>query len=175
MRLIVGVFALGIAAVANPELVPAVPEPRSGPALALLTLGLVIYTILAMRAWRTWLLARRAADLIVLVGLVWLGAALVASLVLTYMELGWWLGHGFEVIGIMLVAAPVALDLQRSAPSRPLVGDLRGADLVAREEAYLGSEVRGLMVALAAKDQSTEEHTRRVARLARCASASVWA
>ena len=92
----------------------------------------------------------------------------MASLVLTYMELGWWLGHGFEVIGIMLVAAPVALDLQRSAPSRPLVGDLRGADLVAREEAYLGSEVRGLMVALAAKDQSTEEHTRRVARLAVC-------
>ena len=60
-----------------------------------------------MRAWRTWLLARRSADLLVLVGLVWLGAALVASLLLTLWDLGWWLGHGFEVVGILLVAAPV--------------------------------------------------------------------
>ena len=162
------VFALGAAAIVWPTLVPAVPEPRSGPALALLTLGLVIYLMLALRALRTWLLARRSADLLVLVGLVWLSAALVASLVLTFMDLGWWLGHGFEVVGIFLVAAPVALDLSRAAPTRALVGDLRGADLVAREEAYLGSEVRALMLALEAKDTSTEEHTRRVARLAVC-------
>ena len=47
--------------------------------------------------------------------------------------------------------------------SRALVGDLRGADLVASEEAYLGSQVRALLVALAEKDGYTEEHTRRVA------------
>lgn len=162
------VFGLGAASIAWPDLVPAVPEARSGPALALLVLGVVVYLVLALRAWRTWLLARRSADLLVLVGLVWLGAALVASLVLTFSDLGWWLGHGFEVVGILLVAAPVALDLSRAAPTRALVGDLTGSDLVAREEAYLGSEVRALMVALAEKDASTEEHTRRVARLAVC-------
>lgn len=162
------VFGLGAASIAWPDLVPAVPEPRSGPALALLVLGVVVYLVLALRAWRTWLLARRSADLLVLVGLVWLGAALVASLVLTFSDLGWWLGHGFEVVGILFVAAPVALDLKRAAPTRALVGDLTGSDLVAREEAYLGSEVRALMVALAEKDTSTEEHTRRVARLAVC-------
>jgi HD-GYP domain-containing protein (c-di-GMP phosphodiesterase class II) len=46
------------------------------------------------------------------------------------------------------------------------VGDLRAAEIVASEEAYLGARVRALMVRLAAKDTSTEEHTRRVAALA---------
>ena len=41
-------------------------------------------------------------------------------------------------------AVPVALDLRRAAQSRPLVGDVSGADLVAGEEAFLGSHVRAL-------------------------------
>ena len=47
--------------------------------------------------------------------------------------------------------------------SRPLVGDLRAVELVTQEEAFLGSHVRALLVSLAEKDASTEEHTRRVA------------
>ena len=50
--------------------------------------------------------------------------------------------------------------------SRTLVGDLRAAELVASEEAFLGARVRALTVRLAEKDASTEEHTRRVAMLA---------
>jgi putative nucleotidyltransferase with HDIG domain len=46
------------------------------------------------------------------------------------------------------------------------VGDLRAGELVASEEAFLGARVRALMVRLAEKDTSTEEHTRRVAALA---------
>ena len=38
--------------------------------------------------------------------------------------------------------------------------------MVAAEEAFLGARVRALMVRLAEKDSSTEEHTRRVAALA---------
>jgi HD-GYP domain-containing protein (c-di-GMP phosphodiesterase class II) len=47
--------------------------------------------------------------------------------------------------------------------SRPLVGDLRGSELVSEEEAFLGSQIRALTVRLADKDTYTEEHTRRVA------------
>ena len=50
--------------------------------------------------------------------------------------------------------------------SRPLVGDLTATELVASEEAYLGTRVRSLLVRLADRDTSTEEHTRRVALLA---------
>ena len=58
----------------------------------------------------------------------------------------------------------MAVDLRRGAArSRPLLGDLKGADLVAEEEAFLGSHIRALLVALAEKDTYTEEHTRRVA------------
>jgi putative nucleotidyltransferase with HDIG domain len=46
------------------------------------------------------------------------------------------------------------------------VGDLRAAELVTAEEAFLGARVRALMERLGAKDTSTEEHTRRVAMLA---------
>jgi HD-GYP domain-containing protein (c-di-GMP phosphodiesterase class II) len=85
-------------------------------------------------------------------------------MLLSFRELGWWLGHGFQVVGMFFVGIPVALDLLRGRPqSRPLVGDLRAAELVAAEEAFLGSHVRALTAALAIKDRSTEEHTRRVA------------
>jgi HD-GYP domain-containing protein (c-di-GMP phosphodiesterase class II) len=66
----------------------------------------------------------------------------------------------------VLVGVPVAFDIHRAGQSRALIGDLSGADLVTREEAYLGAQVRALMVRLAEKDPYTEGHTRRVARRA---------
>ena len=93
-----------------------------------------------------------------------LTAALPPALVLlNYPDLGWWLGHGFELVGIVIVGTAVAIDLSRSVQSRPLVGDLRAAELVAKEEAFLGARVHALMQRLAEKDESTEVHTRRVA------------
>ncbi len=121
--------------------------------------GLAFYGSLFWRALRTFRLTHRQADLLVAVGIAWLAAALPAALLLGYWNLGWWLGHAFEIVGIAAVGIPVALDLRRgTARSRPLLGDLKGADLVEEEEAFLGSHV-----ALAEKDGYTEEHTRRVA------------
>jgi hypothetical protein len=161
--LLASIFVLGVLGMVVPTLVPAVPEPRSAPALALLGIGLGFYTLLGLRALRTFLLTRRRADLLVVVGIVWLAAAVPPAMLLHYWELGWWLGHGFELLGIVVVGIPVALDLRRGAQSRSLTGDLSGADLVTTEEAYLGSHVRALTVRLAEKDAYTEEHTRRVA------------
>jgi HD-GYP domain-containing protein (c-di-GMP phosphodiesterase class II) len=157
------IVALGAIGLLVPEAVPAVPEPRSAPALALLAVGLVFYGVLGLRALRTFLLTRRRADLLVFVGIVWLAAALPPAMMLQYFELGWWLGHWFELVGIAIVGVPVALDLHRGAQSRPLAGDLSGAELVASEEAFLGAHVRALTVSLAEKDEYTECHTRRVA------------
>ena len=163
-----GILVLGVAMMRWPDLVPAVPEPRSLLALAVLAVGLAACGLLVTRAMRTYRLTRRPLDLVVAVGIVWLGAALVGALIYDFRNLGWWLGHALEIAGIAAVGIPVALDLRRGAAQRsgPLWGDLRGADLVAAEEAFLGSHVRALLVALAEKDGSTEEHTRRVALLA---------
>jgi len=161
---VVLVFALGLAALAAPALVPVVPQPRSPLAWTGLAAGMAFFGLLFWRALRTFRLTRRRADLLVAVGIVWLAAALPAALLLNFRNLGWWLGHGFEIVGIAAVGIPVAIDLRRGAArSRPLLGDLKGADLVAEEEAFLGSHVRALLVALAEKDAYTEEHTRRVA------------
>jgi putative nucleotidyltransferase with HDIG domain len=160
---IAGLTLIGLFA---PQLVPPVPEARSPAAWALFAIGLFIFGALASRAARTFLLTRRAADLIVVLGLVLLAASVYGALVLTFMDLGWWLGHLFEVVGIGLVGASTAYDLRRGRRSRPLAGDLRAAEMVASEEAFLGARVRALMVRLAEKDTSTEEHTRRVAALA---------
>jgi putative nucleotidyltransferase with HDIG domain len=164
--LMVGVVALGLAALWLPELVPSVPEPASLPALAMLAIGLAFYGLLALRALHTVLLTRRRADLGVFIGLVWLAGALVPALTQSYLDLAWWLGHGLEVAGVLLVGLPVAADLFRASPSRPLAGDLRGAELVSSEETFLGSQVGGLVRLLAEKDEYTEGHTRRVALLA---------
>jgi hypothetical protein len=161
--LLSGVLALGAVGILVPEAVPAVPEAGSSAAVALLVAGLAFFGVLAVRACRTFTLTRRRADLVVVVGIVWLGVALVPQLLFSFVDLGWWLGHALELIGVAMVGTPVALDLHRGAESRPLFGDLRGAELVAAEEAFLGSHVRALMVHLATKDAYTELHTRRVA------------
>ena len=163
LLVIVAVSALGMAI---PSLVPDVPEPGSPAAVGLLIAGITFYGVLGLRALHTFLLTRRPADLTVVCGIIWLATALVAALTLDYWRVGWWMGHGLEVAGIALVGGVVAFDLHRAAQSRPLIGDLRAAALVAAEEAFLGSHVRALMVRLAEKDEYTEGHTRRVARLA---------
>ena len=161
--LFAGVIALGAVGLAVPAAVPKVPQVGSTAALVTLIVGFGFYGLIAVRAIRTYLLTRRLADLAVVMGIGWLAAALVGALTLTYQELGWWLGHGLEVLGIAAVGVPVAIDLHRGAQSRPLIGDLSAAELVAQEEAFLGAQVRSLMQRLAAKDEYTEEHTRRVA------------
>jgi putative nucleotidyltransferase with HDIG domain len=157
------VIALGVAASVDPLLVPSVPEPASPLAIAVLLFGLACFGLLEVRTLRTYLLTRRVRELLVAVGIAWLMTSLGAALLLGYMDLGWWLGHSFEVLGIFLVAVPVALDLLRGGHSRPLLGDLRAAELVASAESLLGSQVRALTMALADKDTYTLEHTRRVA------------
>ena len=158
------ILGLGAFALVEPGIVPRVPQARSGAAYALLVVGLVVYALLFLRALRTFRLTQRIGDVLVAVGIVWLAAALVPALSMTFQDLGWWLGHGFELVGIALVGGAVALDLYRgSGMSRPLVGDLRAVELVTQEEAFLGSHVRALLVSLGDKDVSTEEHTRRVA------------
>jgi len=161
--LMLGILTLGTVGLLEPDLVPAVPEAGSPPALAALAAGSVFYLLVGLRALGTFALTRRANDLVVAIGIAWLAAALPAALLLTYEDLGWWLGHGFELVGLVLVGVPVAVDLFRTAQSRPLAGDLHAVELVAAEEAFLGSHVRALTVRLAQKDEYTEEHTRRVA------------
>jgi putative nucleotidyltransferase with HDIG domain len=161
--LLVAIVGLGLAGILMPSLVPGVPKAASTPAWIVLGVGTGFYGALAVRAGRTYLLTRRAADLAVVYGLVLLAVALVPGLLMRYYELGWWMGHGMELIGIGLVCVPVALDLHRGAQSRPLIGDLRASELVSAADAFMGPTVRALLVRLAHKDDYTAEHTRGVA------------
>jgi len=97
VTLLGAVALVGLVGMLVPSLVPSVPEAGSPLALALLAVGLFLYVFLGVRAINTFLLTRRHADLLVVVGLAFLGTALVAALVLDYMQLGWWLGHAFEL------------------------------------------------------------------------------
>jgi HD-GYP domain-containing protein (c-di-GMP phosphodiesterase class II) len=157
------VLGVGLSAIFDPAGLPAVPAANSAPALALLAFGLLLFGLLATRAVRTFMLTRRVSDLLVTIGIFWLATSLVASLTMNYDQLGWWLGHGLELDGILVVGIPVALDLARSVQSRPLAGDLHPSDLVGSEETFLGSHVRALTLSLAQRDDYTEQHTRRVA------------
>jgi HD-GYP domain-containing protein (c-di-GMP phosphodiesterase class II) len=156
----------GALALADAAGIPAVPRPGSGAGRAVFVIGAGALALLAWRSGRTYVLTRRVSDLLVTVGLVWLIAGQYALLHNGMTDAAWWIGHALEVAGVGLVGIPAALDLRYAVASRPLVGDLRPVDLVAHEEAFLGGHVRALMVHLAAKDPSTEDHTRRVATLA---------
>jgi HD-GYP domain-containing protein (c-di-GMP phosphodiesterase class II) len=160
------ILALGVVGLLSPATVPDVPDAGSALALGLLAIGLAFFLLLELQAARTFLLTRRRGDFIVVFGIALLAAALPAALVLNYRQLGWWLGHGFELLGIVLVGAPVALDLRRGTQSRPISGGMRAGELVSAEEIFLGARVRALTARLAEKDEYTEGHTRRVARRA---------
>jgi HD-GYP domain-containing protein (c-di-GMP phosphodiesterase class II) len=161
--LVASIAGLGTAGMLDPSLVNGIPKAGDPTALVALGLAVLFYGLLLFRALRTFLLTRRRGDLAVVVGIAWLTAAVPPALLLTYQQLGWWLGHIFELAGIVLVGVPVAADLRRAAQSRPLSGDLTAAELVLEEEAFLGPRVHALTMRLAMKDGSTEEHTRRVA------------
>ncbi len=164
--LITAIVGLGAVGLLQPDSVPSQPEAGSAPAVVLLVVGLAFFGVLAGRAASTLALTRRRSDLLVVLGTVWLGAALVAQLLLSPLSLAFYVGHALELLGVACVGAGVAADLFRTAASRPLVGDLRAAKLVESEEAFLGARMRSLLVGLARKDGSTEQHTRRVALLA---------
>jgi HD-GYP domain-containing protein (c-di-GMP phosphodiesterase class II) len=160
------IVVVSVLGAAIPSLVPTMPSPKSPAAIALFAIGLAVYGALAVRAMHTFLLTQRFADLAVVVGIVLLATALYSALFLSFMQLGWWLGHVFELTGIVVVGSSLVWDLRRGRRSRTLVGDLSAAELVASEEAFFGARVRALMVRLHEKDTSTEAHTRRVASLA---------
>jgi putative nucleotidyltransferase with HDIG domain len=160
------VAAAGLVGMFVPSLVPSVPEAGTTPAYVLLVLGAGFYLLLVHRALRTFALTQRARDLVVAVGCAWLGIALFPQLLIGYGTLGFYIGHAIEVAGVALIGVSVVLDLARAGASRPLIGDLTACDIVTQEENYLGARVRALVVSLAHKDVSTEQHTRRVALLA---------
>ena len=161
--LVVLIFGIGAVGMLVPSSVPGVPESGSPAAWTVLVAALFFYGTLALRAGRTWLLTRRLADLAVVYGIVLLSVSLVPGLLMTYADLGWWLGHAWELVGIGLVGVPVALDLHRGAQSRPLAGDLRASELVSAADAFMGPTVRALLVRLAEKDGYTAAHTYGVA------------
>ncbi len=165
--LVVAALAMaGATALVFSNLIPVVPDPSTPTAELIFVAGAIPLVLLAWRAGRTHLLTRRISDLIVVEGIVWLIGAQFGLLNFTMMDGAWWAAHALEVAGIGMVAIPVALDLRHAVASRPLVGDLRAADLVEHEETFLGGRVRALLVRLGEKDPSTEGHTRRVATLA---------
>src|SRR5215210_6649537 len=165
VTLAAAVFGLAAVGLSAPSLVPKVPQAGSDAAYLLLAGGMAFCVLLTVRATRTFWLTRRPA-LLVAVGCIWLGVALVAQLVIGPMTLGYYVGHALELAAVAMIAIPAARDIARTGASLPLVGDLTATDLVASEEVFLGPRVRALMVRLAERDGSTEEHTRRVAILA---------
>jgi HD-GYP domain-containing protein (c-di-GMP phosphodiesterase class II) len=161
-----GVVTLGLVGLLHPATIPVMPGPGGPAANLVFAIGAVLIGAAAHRAARTYLLTRRVTDLSVVVGFAWMACALFGLVEYSTMEVGFWMAHVFEVSTLVLLGVPAALDLHRGAQSYPLVGDLSAAELVRREEGFLGARVRALMVRLAEKDGYTETHTRGVALLA---------
>ena len=84
-----------------------------------------------------------------------------------FTQLGFYVGHGLELAGVVALGLP---GRARPAPRAPRRGRSSATSarptLVAQEEAFLGARVRALLVRLGEKDAATEGHTRRVAMLA---------
>ena len=103
------------------------PRPSSCSSSAAAFLALLI-----LRAVRTFMLTRRAADLPVAVGCVWLGVALSPQLLVGPGTLALYLGHVLRDRSASCWSASRSRSTcKRGGASRPLVGDLPAAELVA--------------------------------------------
>ena len=111
--LAVAIIGLGRSACSAPAAVPSVPQAGSAPAVVLLVVGAAGFALLALRAARTYTLTRRTTDLLVSVGCVWLGWALVPQLLMGYGTWAFYFGHAMELLGIVLIAIPAVLDLRQ--------------------------------------------------------------
>lgn len=146
--------------------IPVIPQPGGTASLAVFVIGAAALGMLAVRAARTAVLSERRSDLVVTAGLV---AAIFAAWGIANAfpdDVLWWSAHVLECMGLAAMCIPATRDLARQTSSRPLVGDLSAADIVADEEAFLDGRVHHLMLQLGRKDDVTEDHTRRVATLA---------
>jgi hypothetical protein len=127
--LLATVLALGVTALIWPTLLPPVPAPGGRDALALFAVGMLAFGPVTLRAVRTF--TRRVLDLAVAVGLVWLATALVPALT--------WTTRSSAGGSAMRSSSTASSWWHRgrdrpctAAQSRPLVGDLTAAELVAQ-------------------------------------------
>jgi putative nucleotidyltransferase with HDIG domain len=163
---VLALVAFAVVGLTRPELVPEVPVTLEPWSYALLLPTGLLYLVVARRAYVIHRLTRRAADLWVALGLVWLGSSIVIYLLSSVWSPWFWFAHMLEAMGVVAVAGAVAFDLARQRPSHQLFDTLRGDDLLESEEELLGGYVRALTVSLDELDPSTGAHSRRVAHLA---------
>jgi hypothetical protein len=166
VAVLTAVVAFGLVGLLHPALVPLVPLQIEPWVYVVLFPVAAVYAWLAWRAYRTHQLTGRRADLVVAVGLVWLGASIVFYLLADVWSFQFWAAHVLEAIGFGAVAGAVAVDLARQVPSHHLYRRIEGSDLLESEEELLGGYVRALTATMELRDPSTREHSRRVAALA---------
>ena len=159
-------IAFGAAGLLHPELIPLVPLQIEPWVYVVMFPVAGVYAWIAWRAVVTYQLTGRRADLVVAIGLVWLGASIVLYLPSETWSFQFWAAHVLEACGFLAVAGSVAIDLARQRPSHMLYSRVEGSDLLEPEERLLGGYVRALTATMELRDPSTREHSRRVAVLA---------
>jgi HD-GYP domain-containing protein (c-di-GMP phosphodiesterase class II) len=159
-------LVFGVVGLVHPELIPLVPLQVEPWVYVVLFPVSVVYLWIARRAFVTYQLTGRRADLTVAVGLIWLGCSIVIYLLSDTWTLMFWAAHVLEAMGFVAVAGSVAVDLARQVPSYHLYRRVEGSDLLESEESLLGGYVRSLTATMELRDPSTREHSRRVAALA---------
>ena len=94
-----GVLVLAVFGFAFPS---AVTRFGSGAQLLVSAVGLMLLSVLVLRAFRTSLLTRRVGDQLVVVGCLWLGIALIGQALVAPETLGFYLTHVLELGAIAL-------------------------------------------------------------------------
>ncbi|MDX6532275.1 MAG: hypothetical protein QOF68_19, partial [Gaiellales bacterium] len=166
LTMLVSLVVFGVVGLVHPALVPIVPLKLEPWVFVVLAPVSGVYLWIARRAFHTFRLTGRRADLSVAVGLVLLGWSLVLYLLSDVWTPGFWGGHLLEGLGFLAVTGAATLDLARQVPSHVLHRRLTGTDLIDAEESLLGGYVRALTASMELRDPSTREHSRRVALLA---------
>jgi HD-GYP domain-containing protein (c-di-GMP phosphodiesterase class II) len=157
---------LGVAGLAHPQLVPEVPVTATPWAYTLLLPAVLLYGWIARRTWHTFQLTRRAGDLAVVLGLIWLASSIPLYLLSPVWSWMFWTSHALEGGGFLAVAGAVARDLTLRTPTLALPRRTTAHDLLASEAALLGGYVTSLTATMHLRDPSTLAHSRRVAFLA---------
>lgn len=156
---------LSVALLIWPDLLPA-PGLRSGPVVGVAVAALLVCMALSFRQLRLSWISGSVQPFVVSVGFAFVGVASLVWVSRAPYTAGFWLAHGFDIAGVLLVAVGAIVAFRQRAQLQTLIRPLTVHTPLAAFELGLEPLVHRFVALLETKDAVTRDHVVRSAELA---------
>jgi len=162
---LVAIGALSMVLLIAPDII-AVPNMRSPLGIATISLSVLGCMALGWRHVKLALIARRPAPIVVAIGYSLVAASAAVLLGSEPLSAGFWLAHGFDIVGVLAATIGGVVVYRRSASIAAVLEPIVAVEPIAALEVGMHPDVVDFVADLDAKDPMTRDHVVRTAELA---------